>query len=75
MTSNQSRRRMQLRVRVSIICSTLKYWGLIDKNRHLTDRGWLALRRARMRPRRITFRLQETAEPYYPQQLRGVDVV
>jgi hypothetical protein len=62
-------------LRVSIICSTLKYWGLIDKNRHLTDRGWLALRRARMRPRRITFRLQETAEPYYPQQLRGVDVV
>jgi hypothetical protein len=47
-------------------------WGLIDRHRHLTDEGWLALRRARMKPRHVTFELKENESLYYPQRLRGV---
>jgi hypothetical protein len=50
----------------------LRSWGLIDRHYHLTDNGWLALQRARMQPRKVTFALKENSQPYYPMQLRGV---
>jgi hypothetical protein len=54
---------------------TLRGWGLLDDHLHLTEEGWLALRRARMSPRQVSFRLNESEEPYYPSQLRGADGV
>jgi len=61
-------------LRVNRLTRTLRSWGLIDDRRHLTEQGWLVLRRARMRPRRVSFSLKESDEPYYPQRLRGVGV-
>ena len=57
---------------VNEMASVLRSWRLIDSQNHLTDDGWAALKRARMRPRKITLTLQGNTLPYYPIQLRGV---
>jgi hypothetical protein len=59
-------------ISVEQMASQLRSWALIDSRNHLTDDGWLALQRARMRPRKITFTLKQNTAPYYPMQLRGV---
>ncbi|MET9090756.1 hypothetical protein ABZX72_01560 [Streptomyces cyaneofuscatus] len=45
--------------------------GLLDEQTRLTDAGWLELRKAKARPRRVASGLQGSTEPYYPQQLKG----
>ena len=62
-------------IRIDEITRSLHAWGLIDAHNRLTDSGWLTLRRTRMRPRKVAFALKGSDEPYYPQQLRGVDGV
>jgi hypothetical protein len=59
-------------MQIKDIRAALRAWGLLDGKDHLTDAGWETLRQARMRPRHVTFSLIGKAEPYYPQQLRGV---
>lgn len=57
-------------IQVAAITAALHSWGLIDARNHLSDQGWQVLRRLRMRPRKITFSLNGSDEPYYPMQLR-----
>jgi hypothetical protein len=59
-------------IKVNDMGRMLRIWGLIDSRNHLTDLGWEALRRARMRPRKIAFTLKGNTLPYYPMQLRRV---
>ncbi|WP_157735183.1 phosphoribosyltransferase-like protein [Pseudofrankia inefficax] len=59
-------------IEITQAITTIESWGLIDGRRHLTDEGRAELARVRMKPRRVTFALQGSMDPYYPQQLRGV---
>lgn len=53
--------------------TTLIKLQLIDDSLRPTDLGRTELRRAGYSPRKVTFRLAERSDPYYPQQLRGVE--